>query len=388
VETAPAATGGTGFFLCDHDEILELARLCDGVRGLPLRARYTFCMAPVALDDPLVTAALARYARKYARCRRKADAVAATAAVATAAPAADSNAASRVDDGNEQAPHLAAVAAAVSEASLPQPKGVRVGLLVPSDPPSDPAELAELESAHAVFDLYIWLARRFPVEFNALEEAQAGAEATQRLIQAGLQRMGEDAVRRGQEARAAWVQSQAQQEALQRARHSQRLVAADHPRQGPALPPHLQQLYLRILGRPLPAPRYSMERYQDLAGGPPSDARVHEQDVHLSIAGLQRALAAARGAGPRKALLKRLHRMEKLRHRVGLALRTSTSGRLRRDHTHYLTGGVSRRAAEDIDDAEVPEGEDEDEEDHGDRHVDAAQSAYWRRMRQMRSTRE
>ena len=131
------------FFLCDLSEMIEIARLIDDVQ-LPLRVRFAFCSAPVDVSQPLQATALRRYAARYARAGR-----------------------------------------------------VRLGLRPPKDTPSTPAELGDLEQAHAVFDLYTWLSRRFPSEFVDAEAASDATAAVQGLITAGLRRMGDVAVREG-----------------------------------------------------------------------------------------------------------------------------------------------------------------------------------------------
>jgi hypothetical protein len=132
----------TGLYhLCDCTDLLAISRKLDAVPGLPFRVRHAWCMAPADVDDPLLAAALKRYARKFAETGR-----------------------------------------------------VRVGLRVPELAPRTPAELAELESAHSVFDLYLWLGRRHPAEFVQLPQAVEAAAATQALIAQGLQAMGDEAL--------------------------------------------------------------------------------------------------------------------------------------------------------------------------------------------------
>lgn len=139
-----ATVDSRAFFLCDMEELSRVAKLLDDVPDLPFDTRYAFCLAPVDADDALVATALRRYATRFCEKGR-----------------------------------------------------VRVGLRIPLHPPSTPGELEELESAHAVFDLYIWLARKFPVEFVSLEEALESSKVTQELIMAGLERMGDKYVRVG-----------------------------------------------------------------------------------------------------------------------------------------------------------------------------------------------
>jgi len=56
------------------------------------------------------------------------------------------------------------------------------------------AQPQECEEAHALLDLYIWLARRFPDAFEDLEQAQRDRDVVARLIEAGLETMSERAV--------------------------------------------------------------------------------------------------------------------------------------------------------------------------------------------------
>ena len=81
---------------------------------------------------------------------------------------------------------------------------VRLGLRIPSDdPPRSPTELGQLEAAHAVCDLYLWLACRFPREFTDGPSAVSCAELAQRLIGEGIRLMGVKALREGQRMRRA-----------------------------------------------------------------------------------------------------------------------------------------------------------------------------------------
>eukprot|EP01138_Halocafeteria_seosinensis_P001201 gb/GECG01001230.1/.p1 GENE.gb/GECG01001230.1/~~gb/GECG01001230.1/.p1 ORF type:complete len:751 (+),score=81.98 gb/GECG01001230.1/:1-2253(+) len=107
------------YFLCDCEDTLEIAKQLDNI-PMPLKARFNFCLAPVDVDDALCLTALRRYAQKYS-----------------------------------------------SKARVP------VELKPPTLAPRTPLELRELESAHSVFDLYLWLSRRFPNEFTSVEETQA-----------------------------------------------------------------------------------------------------------------------------------------------------------------------------------------------------------------------
>jgi hypothetical protein len=71
-----------------------------------------------------------------------------------------------------------------------------------------------------VFDLYLWLARRFPIEFVSVTEAQAAARRTQELIQEGLTRMGDAAVALGRQ-RAESMARATQQRTKKHPTHSQ-----------------------------------------------------------------------------------------------------------------------------------------------------------------------
>ena len=123
------------FFMCDVEDVAEIADLIDAV-PLPFRDRHTFSLAPVSADDELEVAALRRYAKHFVARGR-----------------------------------------------------VGIGLKVPPAPPSTPAQLATLESVHSVFELYVWLARRFSVEFPFLNDALARAAATQAIISRALDDM-------------------------------------------------------------------------------------------------------------------------------------------------------------------------------------------------------
>jgi hypothetical protein len=129
------------FFLCDCEDIIRVAKCIDDI-PLPFRVRYAFVQAPVDVEDGLLAMALRRFADRFQRKGR-----------------------------------------------------VQLGLHIPAEPPRTPHELEELESAHAVFDLYLWLARKFPVEFTSVTEARAAAATAQKLITAGLERMGARAVK-------------------------------------------------------------------------------------------------------------------------------------------------------------------------------------------------
>lgn len=133
-------TDNENYFLCNTEDMVATARLLDDIPGLTFHHRYMFCMCPVDLDEPLCTRALQKYARTFA-ARGK----------------------------------------------------VKPGLHVPPTAPTTPQQLRELEAAHAVLDMYLWLGRRFPLAFSALAAAQLDALRTQELIQEGLEAMGDAA---------------------------------------------------------------------------------------------------------------------------------------------------------------------------------------------------
>lgn len=80
-----------------------------------------------------------------------------------------------------------------------QKASVPLELKPPTLAPRTPLELRELESAHMVFDLYLWLSRRFPNEFTAVNQAQAHIQRTEQLIHEGLEDMGLKDVSKGTE---------------------------------------------------------------------------------------------------------------------------------------------------------------------------------------------
>lgn len=83
-----------------------------------------------------------------------------------------------------------------------QKKPVRLGMRIPSDePPRSPGELAQLEAAHNVCDLYLWLACRFPREFTDVPAAEECAKRAQALIAEGIRLLGVAALRAGQRQR-------------------------------------------------------------------------------------------------------------------------------------------------------------------------------------------
>jgi hypothetical protein len=141
---AQARLGGR-FFFCRQEAVRAAAALLECVRGAPplsLRDAYTFCVAPASASDLRVAAALLHFARRYAA-------------------------------------------------------GGPVPLEIPLDParvPATPEEMRELETAHAVVDLWLWLALRFKDAgsggaFPGRERAEALAARLCELLGAGLERI-------------------------------------------------------------------------------------------------------------------------------------------------------------------------------------------------------
>jgi hypothetical protein len=142
------------YALCDVEPAARVAALIDSVPDIHFRARHTFCLAPVDSEDPIVASALRRYARQYSRGAR-----------------------------------------------------VRHGVVLPAAAPATAEDLAVLESIHSALDLYLWLARRFPADFTAPDQAAEAADRAQRLISEGIAAMGEEHVRAGLRQRLRALQS-------------------------------------------------------------------------------------------------------------------------------------------------------------------------------------
>jgi hypothetical protein len=141
---AQARLGGR-FFFCRQEAVRAAAALLGRVRGAPqlsLRDAYAFCVAPASASNLRVAAALLHFARRYAA-------------------------------------------------------GGPVPLEIPLDParvPATPEEMRELETAHAVVDLWLWLALRFEGAgaggaFPGRERAEALAARLCELLGAGLERI-------------------------------------------------------------------------------------------------------------------------------------------------------------------------------------------------------
>ncbi|KAK9917692.1 hypothetical protein WJX75_007248 [Coccomyxa subellipsoidea] len=135
---AERATLSDHFFFSDYEAMHKLALMLRHL-PLPMRDAYTFAISPADPDDPIISSALLSFATAY--CQRG------TANVALAQS-------------------------------------------VPVRPARNEAELASLEAAYAVLDLYVWLSHRmedgFPGRAAALQQRSAIAalveEALPRII--------------------------------------------------------------------------------------------------------------------------------------------------------------------------------------------------------------
>jgi hypothetical protein len=131
----------TRFHVCNTASILQIAKIIDEV-PMRFQTRWTYCMAPVNTDDQLSCVALKKYATWHHKNKR-----------------------------------------------------VNLALKTPTELPRTPDELADLESVHAVFDLYLWLGFRFPQEYEYSKRAMEATVATQSLIQQGLETIGKKALK-------------------------------------------------------------------------------------------------------------------------------------------------------------------------------------------------
>jgi Mitochondrial degradasome RNA helicase subunit C terminal/Suv3 C-terminal domain 1 len=131
-----ATMDGSGvYFLCDMEDVLELATSLSDVHPMRFRDRYIFCLAPVRPENGQVLSKFREYAQKFSR------------------------------------------------------KGkVNLGLptIENTTPPSTPAELLELETHHVIIDLYIWLGHRFPTAFLDMDKARVERSLCADLISSCL----------------------------------------------------------------------------------------------------------------------------------------------------------------------------------------------------------
>ncbi|BDA46196.1 ATP-dependent RNA helicase SUPV3L1, mitochondrial [Coccomyxa sp. Obi] len=133
---AEARVDGTYMF-CKQESVIQAARLLAKVDGLSLQERFWFCMAPANLRNPVLSAALLRFAQKYA---------------AKETVAADISWKDRIPQTSE--------------------------------------DLCELEAAHQVMSLWVWLSHRFDEEyFPGRGRVEEDSERVVAIMTEGLQRM-------------------------------------------------------------------------------------------------------------------------------------------------------------------------------------------------------
>ena len=152
-----AVDSGGVFFLCDLDERLAIASLLDDITALSFRERYIMSMAPVSRDDEEVKIYFRRFAQDKAL-----------------------------------APYVALL-----DDLAPRPDGSDAWLL-----PSSPGELLQMETKHKIFELYLWLAQRFPASFPQHKEAKFQADVCSRLISQALVTLGHMEIERKMRAQA------------------------------------------------------------------------------------------------------------------------------------------------------------------------------------------
>jgi acylphosphatase len=152
------------FFLCEQQDVMDLARAIDHIEPITTRDRYVLCCTPLDAESPLARHAFVRWAVALSRNRR-----------------------------------------------------IRVGLRAPSHAPVTPHELRSVEDAHKVFDAYMWLARKWPERFVDSESCERRLEATESLIAEGLEEMG---LRGMAEARRRMFAAQRSERAMNEARLS------------------------------------------------------------------------------------------------------------------------------------------------------------------------
>ena len=132
--------GDCPYFVGDLDEKRQLAEVLDNIKDLSFADKYTFCLAPVNVDNERVIKAFRSMAKQYARGE---------------------------------------------EVSLEWKKyDVRVVIA-----PRSPEDLLVLETMHQVYDLYLWLAMRFPQQFLDVEEMSRRSAFAASVIDRALQSM-------------------------------------------------------------------------------------------------------------------------------------------------------------------------------------------------------
>lgn len=125
------------YFLCNIESFKFLAEKIDSL-NLPLRARYTFCCAPVNIKDTIVVSMVLRMAREYS--------------------------------------HNKVMTAQWLSRQIQWPPPV----------PSSIADMTKLESLHDVFDVYMWLSIRFPDLFQESSDVKKMKTTLDDIIVKGL----------------------------------------------------------------------------------------------------------------------------------------------------------------------------------------------------------
>ena len=214
---AAAQVESRDYFMCDLEDAAAAASLIDHV-NLSLRDRYTHCLAPLNPDDPVQASWFVHYATQLARVHAHAieeegeeyddDEDVDDGDVENSDNSSFDNVYNDVevdydeDGGTEEksATRKASryfVPLGFSEAP---PTGSTTRLRVPKTP----KQVATLESKHAVVDLWLWLAQRFPHAYRDedITRARKLQEHLSNMVEKGLQAITvRDNGERGQSAR-------------------------------------------------------------------------------------------------------------------------------------------------------------------------------------------
>ncbi|KAK3914332.1 ATP-dependent RNA helicase SUV3-like protein, mitochondrial [Frankliniella fusca] len=130
------------YFMCNIESFMYLAEKMDSI-PLPLRARYVFCCSPVNIKDNIVITTLLRMARQFSK--------------------------NKVMDGN----------------------WLTNQMQWPPQVPSSISDLAQLESLHDVFDLYLWLSLRFTQQFQETDKVRQMKTVLDSVIVEGLTKLSQ-----------------------------------------------------------------------------------------------------------------------------------------------------------------------------------------------------
>lgn len=178
---AVAQVESRDYFLCDLGDAAAAASLIDHV-SLSVRDRYTHCLAPLSPDDPVQASWFVHYASELASIHAPA-----RAAARAARPRRAQSAFAEAEEDEEDELDLSSTA--------PSPYFVRLGFGEPRGGAAGPRaprtakEVAALETQHAVVDLWLWLAQRFPTAYRDVDVAAARQLQTSlsALVERGLQ---------------------------------------------------------------------------------------------------------------------------------------------------------------------------------------------------------